>query len=231
MKIFVLYQLLFPNGKRYVGLSCQPKTRFAEHRRIARLMDKGVCPVHRAIAKYGWDSIDVKIIDSGSREYIAEREIFEILLGELTDGRYGYNVSFGGDISPTLNPETARRGGLKRRGIPKSAEHRAKISASLMGHGHTVEARAKIGAAFMGRKLTVEHRAKIAAAGIGRTHTQESKQKMSANMRGKIVSTETRAKLSAAITGRKVGPQSDATKQKISNANRAAWARRKGLSL
>ena len=46
---------------------------------------------------------------------------------------------------------------------PKTPEHKAKLSAALMGHEVSAERREKMGAARRGRPLTLEHRAAIAA--------------------------------------------------------------------
>lgn len=50
------------------------------------------------------------------------------------------------------------------RGVPRSPEVRAKISAAKMGHEVSAETRAKIGAASRGRTASDEARAKMSAA-------------------------------------------------------------------
>jgi hypothetical protein len=74
----------------------------------------------------------------------------------------------------------------KRRGIPWSPEHRAKMMLVRAEQGH----RAK------GRKLSVETRAKISAAHIGKIVPAETRAQMSARQLGRKHSPETRAKMS-----------------------------------
>lgn len=70
-----------------------------------------------------------------------------------------------------------------RRGVPRSEETKAKISATKKGHRHSEETKAKISSINKGRK-----------------HSEETKAKISAANQGRVVSEETRAKISAAWT-------------------------------
>lgn len=72
------------------------------------------------------------------------------------------------DLS-TLGCESGCVCGRHKKRPPKSAETRAKTSASKMGHSVSAETRAKIAAAHRGRVLTDEHKAKI-SAGLNRRH-------------------------------------------------------------
>jgi hypothetical protein len=83
-----------------------------------------------------------------------------------------------------------------RRGLPKSIEERAKISARMMGNQYT-----------KGRSLSAEHRAKIAITtrrrNLGNKLSEETKRKIGNANRGRKVSAETRARLSAVGKGRR----------------------------
>lgn len=94
-----------------------------------------------------------------------------------------------------------------------TAEHRAKISASKMGHEVTAETKAKLSAALIGRTLSPERRVQIAVGlignkySVGRKHSAETRAKMSAahmghtHNRGRKLTPEHKAKLSAAHKG------------------------------
>lgn len=228
MKNWCLYQILFPNGKRYIGITSNFKERMASHLWCARYApDRKRFRLHHAIEKYGWDNIERRILIVGSRNYICEMEIRAIAAWNLTDVRFGYNVLLGGDLAPTLNPDVAKRSGDSRKGIRKSEEHKRKISEALKGHRHSDATKKKIGKAFIGRKLTDEHKLKITISGLGRKHSEESRLRMSRKLSGKTKSQVHREALSAALRGRTTTPCSDDTKLKISIANKAAWAKRK----
>jgi hypothetical protein len=97
---YELYVLLFPNQKRYFGISKNAKKRYYDH-----LCSKNNYPVHYAIRKYGPPIL--RIICVGRRTYIQQLEIACIAKFETTDRGYGYNVSLGGELGPT--PEMAAK--------------------------------------------------------------------------------------------------------------------------
>lgn len=112
-------------------------------------------------------------------------------------------------------------GGDGLRGLPRTPEHCAKISASRIGNQwskgipKTPEHRAKLSAALKGKERSLEHAAKISAANRGKPkHTEEHKQKLRERWlgadnptRGKKATPELRAKLSAAHNGVQIGPK------------------------
>lgn len=57
--------------------------------------------------------------------------------------------------------------GRSTKGVPKSADHRAKIGAARLGHEVKPETRAKLRAANLGKRHTKEARAKMSAARAG----------------------------------------------------------------
>jgi hypothetical protein len=67
-------------------------------------------------------------------------------------------------------PETLAKMSAVKKGKPKSAEHRARLSAVNMGRvyvaAHTAETKAKMSAARKGRPMSDEHKAKLRAAGL-----------------------------------------------------------------
>lgn len=100
----------------------------------------------------------------------------------------------------TLHNRTDGGEGLK--GLIRTAEHRAKISAAKQGQCHTPEAKAKMSAASKGRTATPETRAKLSAIRKGKSHTPEHRAKIAAANKGKTRTPEQRARMSAAAKGR-----------------------------
>lgn len=98
---------------------------------------------------------------------------------------------------------------------------------SPLGTKHSAETRAKMSAAAKKRVFSDEHKQNISKAKKGIcTINEEQKKRLSELNKNKIISAETRAKISVTSTGRY---HTDEAKQKISVANKARWAARKGL--
>jgi group I intron endonuclease len=89
-----LYQLLFPNGKKYIGItSLTVYQRFKEHCKPSN--NKFIC--HKAIKKYGKENIVITVLaecDNWELLCLAEQEAIEKF---NTFYPNGYNSSLGGD--------------------------------------------------------------------------------------------------------------------------------------
>lgn len=103
-----LYVLLFPNGKRYFGLSKNAASRWTSHRNAAK-RGKSRAPVSLAVSKYGASNVQFRLLAVGTTEYISKLEIAAIAHFESLVGQNGYNVSTGGDTSPMLIPSVRAR--------------------------------------------------------------------------------------------------------------------------
>ena len=93
--ILVLYEILFPNGKRYFGITKDFEKRKVGHRKDAER--KGHLPVHCAIRKYGFENLQFILRAIGDEEYIKQLEISAIAAWNTTNRRFGYNVTEGGE--------------------------------------------------------------------------------------------------------------------------------------
>jgi predicted GIY-YIG superfamily endonuclease len=109
-----LYWLRFPNGKLYFGLSNNVARRWQEHQKLA--VAGSMFPVHRAISKFGADQVAVRNLAAGSRHYIKTLEITAIAAFKTRSRRFGYNLTKGGDISPSQSPEVAAKMAATKRG-------------------------------------------------------------------------------------------------------------------
>lgn len=174
---YALYALDFPNGKSYGGISKNPRKRFLGHLKTARR--GGHLIVSRAIRKYGAENISMRVLCYGLRSYIADLEIRYLAARHLTDIRYGYNISLGGDLSPMSVPESVEKMRQWHLGKPLTPEHKAAIGFGNTGREVTVETRAKIGAKHAGvpkGPMSEEHKASIALALTGIPKSKEHKQ-------------------------------------------------------
>ena len=89
-----IYKHTFPNGKVYIGQTNQPL-----QKRFKNGEGYTLCPlIHRAILKYGWDSVKTEILYDNiqTQEEANELEILTIQEYNSTDPDYGYNLAAGG---------------------------------------------------------------------------------------------------------------------------------------
>jgi 5-methylcytosine-specific restriction endonuclease McrA len=97
------------------------------------------------------------------------------------------------------------RSGTRRSPPSITAEHRAHLSASRMGHVVSAETRAKLSARFKGRSISAEQRAKMSTAKTGKSRppfTAETRAKMSAARIGMKFTEEHCAAMRAANLGK-----------------------------
>jgi hypothetical protein len=93
----VYFALNRTNGKAYVGWTSKTaQVRFGKHCRMARWGSP--LYFHRAIHKYGPESFDVLTVWKGDdAEEMKQVECNYIAGMRLTDPRFGYNLTLGGD--------------------------------------------------------------------------------------------------------------------------------------
>jgi hypothetical protein len=217
VKVCYLYCLNFPNGKKYIGQSVNPRARFNQHGTQAKR--GGQFRINRAIRKHGLPK--QRLLCIGTEEYISALEITTIAAYRTRDYEFGYNMSYGGDISPN-------------RGKTLPAEWRANISAGGKGRLVSDETRTKCSAARKGipqpknrHPKSAQMRTRLSAARTGVLWSEEAKAKMSASAKRRKASPETRAKLSAARKGVKRSPE---TRAKLAIALTKARAARSSPS-
>lgn len=155
--MMTVYMHLFPNGKRYIGITGQkPEQRW-------RVNGNGYKPqklIRRAIQKYGWDNIehiivakDLTITDAS----VLEKELIKKY--NTTNPHFGYNQSIGGENSPI--------------GVKRSDETKKKLSVAHIGQIHN-----------KGRRLTEEQRQHLREINLGKKHTEKTKKKISEKNKG-----------------------------------------------
>lgn len=148
----ILYRLDFASGKSYIGVTLQEwKARLRDHKRSAANGEPFL--VYRAWRKYGPPHATILARVESSLLSAMERKAIAVF---QTMKPGGYNMTSGGDESPTTNPEIA-----------------ARVSASLLGRKHSPERVRKMVISLTGRSLSPEHRTAIAA---GQKHLPRSEQ-------------------------------------------------------
>ena len=169
MKLFHVYLITcFPTGRHYIGVTSRGvERRWREHLWSAR---KPTMAISRAINKYGPDRFTCETICSAKTwdDICAAERLLIVQWNTLAP--HGYNVAEGGEgpFGVKRSPESVERSAAKHRGKPchhntlaaararkgvsKSAEMRAKLSASKMGEARSEETKRKISEYWAARR-------------------------------------------------------------------------------
>lgn len=101
-KKFIVYEHVFPNGKRYIGITCKtPRARWGKNGK--GYYKKGInnSPMYNAILKYGWDNVEHNILYTDLTEDEAKEKEIELIEKYHTWIRdplcSGYNSTKGGE--------------------------------------------------------------------------------------------------------------------------------------
>lgn len=128
VKLYTIYQLAFPNGKVYIGLTKNLKNRIESH--IWHRSSKGR-PIFHAIKKYK-DSFQVSVLEKNlSLEEAEFLEKYYIKQCDSTDIKYGYNLSPGGTSGNIQSSEGKRRWKEKMIAYISISEHKQKATKTL----------------------------------------------------------------------------------------------------
>lgn len=124
--MYTVYQHIFPNGKRYIGVTRNS----VEKRWGYRGYNYKSQVVGRAIEKYGWDNIEHEVFAVCDTKEQAERlERWLVKHFDTTNPEHGYNILPGGDVSVNdATPEMRYKLGNGTRGRKHTEEEKRKIS-------------------------------------------------------------------------------------------------------
>ena len=184
-----------------LGMGCDDGSTYKKHW-VQSLLNQGLRP--------GWVILlelpDDQHLDEAEVYWIAEMRRRGCPLTNLTDGG-------GGLRGYKQSPETIERRMVHVRGIPKSEETRAKISASLRGRpqlwaGQPVsEARKEALQNLHATPFTEEERSKMSASALERWAKPEERQAQAHRLTGHKQSQETKNRRAASLRGRKHDPE------------------------
>ena len=143
MNEYKIYNLIFPNGKVYIGQTKQ------EIQKRWGFQGKGYknCPkVYNAILKYGWENVKKEILydklnhnDANMLEIKLITEVYN-----SNNNNFGYNIENGGNTIGTHSEETKRKIGEGNKGKIVSLETREKIRQAKLGKKASNEAKEKL---------------------------------------------------------------------------------------
>jgi len=221
------------NGKIYIGKSVNLRIRLNRH---STSKDDNL--IDRAIRKYGWDSLNIEILETfqnfdkvKDKFKLLNSETYYIRLYDSTNRDIGYNIcEFSNDrTGQKCSDETKERMSKSRLGHKCSEKTKEKMRNRVFSE----ETREKMRQAKLGNIVSSETKEKMRNARLGYKHSESAKENMSKARTGiplseehneklsqigktRIFSDEHRKKLSQARKGKKL---SDETKAKIGKSS------------
>lgn len=218
----ILYRLVFPNGKSYIGITSRTiEERFYEHCKTAK--NNGSYAIHKAIRKYGKENILIETLVIGEWVYLTYLEKLAISSFK-TKGRNGYNLTNGGEgvCGLVFSAESLLKLSVSHKGKrqPLSEETKLKISIANKGKKRTAAHNEAMSLARKGQKISPENLQKLIAANTGRRRTDLEKAALSKARKGISLTAEHKAKLSAAKKGKPLSEKSLDNLKKLIESNK-----------
>lgn len=182
------------NEKKYIGQSKYTlKTRRKRHEQeVSRKNWKRL--FHNALRKHGFENFNWKVIEEVPNKKLCEREIYYI--DKFDTFNNGYNMTEGGEISPMLYPDIAKKMANTKKGIPSSLLGKERIDMiGYLNPAKKLEARKKISESKKGKRnpnygkklfFSEERNNKISQKLKGRKFSKEHKRKISENSKKRI---------------------------------------------
>ena len=176
MKKYYLYKHTFPNGKVYIGITCQKperRWRFGKGYLIKNKItgEYNQPAIANAIIKYGWENIqrDILLETNDKNQIQVEERKYIVEIYHSNDPEFGYNITNGGNYCGLFSKETRKIMSDRKKGkIPWNK-----------GKTFSQEARKHMSLAHIGKKpseAAIEKRKKTLS---GFKHSEEAKKKMS----------------------------------------------------
>jgi group I intron endonuclease len=169
----------------YVGSAINFRNRLAHHKSDIRHNRHGSIKLQRHCNKYGWDDIEMVILEECDISCLLDKENYYIKL-----------------LSPYFNCLEQAGSSL---GYKHTEEAKRKMSEALKGKKFSEERRLQMSleSTVKGKPLSEEHKAKISVGNKGRKHSEQARHNMSVAHIGKKPTSEANKKNSESNTGEK----------------------------
>ncbi len=175
----IIYKLVFPNNKIYVGQTNNFKRRLNNHKNLPR----NYCNryLFNAIRKYGWENIKKEILLECNEKLADFVECSFIDEYNSTNKDFGYNLDSGGNKNKSHSKETIEK--LKQytpfKNKKHSGETKKKMSDCAKGRKFSKETLQKMRNAKLGRNLNTKHKENISNSLIGHKVLNKTRKKIS----------------------------------------------------
>lgn len=139
-RIWTVYMHIFPNGKKYIGITkLPPEKRWLNGKGYTKC-GKRNSPMANAISKYGWENVEHSILfenlsfkeaNEKEKELIAEYKTNSCKYGN----QYGYNATDGGDgqHGHVMSPEAREKLSQNHKGLLAGEKHPASKAVACDG--------------------------------------------------------------------------------------------------
>lgn len=176
MMNYKVYVHIFPNGKKYVGISRQKtKKRWQNGKGYQGQF------VYNAILKYGWNNIKHEILYTNlTKEEAENTEINLIKIYRSNEYKYGYNIAKGGNCQESVSDQTKRKISLLKKGKKRPPDVIKKMQEGHKNYKMSEENKNK-----MSKRLKLQYLGE-GNPFYGKKHTIETKRKMSQKRKGKL---------------------------------------------
>jgi group I intron endonuclease len=174
--MFYVYEIVnLVNGKKYIGKTKNPKTRWRKHLSVVERQNPNeMYIIHYAMIKYQVENFEFKILNKFETEQEAfDKEIELIALFKTNIKKYGsdfgYNLTDGGEgtTGHKKTDEEKKRMSERMKGNNPSKEIRAKMRFAKLGTKPSQETINKISKSLTYLKRTEKDREKISSLKIG----------------------------------------------------------------
>lgn len=169
---YYVYKHTSPSNKVYIGITCNPKRRWANGSGYLTKANEHYVQrsFARAILKYGWNNFSHEILYSNLD--LAEAQRIEIeLIAKYKSLGLSYNMTDGGEGTNGIHPILSEK---RKEQIRKQVREHP----PMLGKHHTEETKKKISIAAKGRKISEEERKKRSERRKGISLSEEAKQKL-----------------------------------------------------
>lgn len=177
---YSVYKHETPNGKIYVGITCQNPTKRwgngCNYRNQKYL--------YAAIKKYGWENIKHEVLYTGlSKEDAEQKEIELIAFYKSNNRKFGYNIDNGGKSKGRCSEETKRKLSEIQKGKKPSLYMLQRAIETNTGRKFSEATKRKISESQKGKKISEEARMKLSKARKGTKLSSETCKKISEKVR------------------------------------------------
>lgn len=237
---YIIYGLVFPNEKIYIGQTNNFNKRLSAHKNIKESYSNKY--LYYAIKKYGWENIQKEMLLECNMEYADFFERAFIFGYDSMNEKFGYNLESGGNKNKNISNQTKKKHSIARKGKTYEEIYGIEIAKKMINaklgkkqtkehiekrikklRGHIVNASTKKKMSDARKKFIRDNNINMSGENnpwYGMHHSDDSKLKMSVSHTGKKLSDLHKMKLSENNGfGMKGKHHSDETKKKMSKFN------------
>ncbi len=190
------------NGKIYIGSATSLMKRLGQHKNQLRQQKHPNIKLQRSWNKYGEAAFVFAPV-----EMVVDKSLLIAREQHWLDSEQPYyNIAkvAGSNLGVVASEASRKKASTALKGRPKTPEARANMR--IAAQNRTPEHRAKISASLLGKVVSAATREKMSANRIGKKATPETLKRMSASNKGRVKTAEERANISAALTGKSLPP-------------------------